>query len=634
MSEEHKICILDDFVKHCRLRPGLYCGDITDAQTIFKELIDNAIDEILNGYGNRIKLSTISLSDNNFGYLVQDNCGGIPIYPIPEYNNAIAAKLLITKANSSGKFDNSRYKYSCGLHGLGLTIVNSLSRRFILCSNDRKNNRVYRLETEQGKVVDERWIDYIVSEECIKSWNTLTTEKMENSLESINHQLGQPWWSTSVYSEPDETIFETTKAKLVSKSSLELISLLLNTEVILNDKIVDKFDPIQELGEGILSDKYYFIEVNCDSVKLMISFSWSSKEYDEIIKGAVNTSPCHIGLHVREVRNALGKVIENIDSNITSNDCRYGLRMFVSAFVSKPVFIGQIKYKLSEAKDWNKKNIESNLIEAFSKVFSENEEFKEAVIRRLLMCKDQFSKLNDMQYVNSIIKKGDDKRVKYGIGSEVYDCISSNREETELFIVEGKGAAGNLNKKRDRKKQAVLPLRGKLINILKLDEDIREIISNLEIRSMIKTIGVGIAPEEDLSQCRYGKIFICSDADPDGAQIEALILGAFLYLTPSLFNVGKIYIIQTPLYRQGGKFIWDEKDLIKGKKCDRFKGLGSMDADELFEAILDPATRKIKQVVLDNKSYAMDILSKAREKKDIMISNGIIIEEVYDKNRG
>jgi len=634
---KHKIDILDNSIDHIRKRPGMYISDISDAQTIFKELIDNAVDEVLNNYGNRINLETIKLPSKNYGYLVQDNCGGIPTYPVYNYNNQVVTKLLITKSFSSGKFDNERYKYSAGTHGLGLTIVNALSSKLIICSHDKNNKRIYRIQTKEGKVVDERWINYKVDPKS--SPVNFTQYNLGKGLvgdggsidtvENISLTLPEvPWWSTSAYSEPDETIFETTKAKIVSKNSLELISSLLGTNVSLNGNQVSKFDPKSDLEKEVLTDQYYFVDETVGSVKVMIAFSWSKGDYDEVIRGAVNTTPCHLGLHVKEARYALGKAIEKVDESITANDCRYGLRMFVSAFVSQPIFIGQTKYKLSEAKDWDKKEVSECLIKAFDKILEENEEFKSALIKRLLACKEQFSQLSDIQYVNSIIKKGNDKRVKYGVGSEVYECTSPKREETELFIVEGKGAAGNLNKKRNRKIQAILPLRGKLLNVLKLEGDVRTIFANNEIVAMVKTIGIGVAPDEDLSQCRYGKIFICTDADSDGAQIEALVLGAFTYLTPILFSVGKIYIVETPLYKQGGKFIWDEKDLIKGKKCDRYKGLGSMDADELYEAVLDPKTRRIKQVTLDDKAYVIDIMSKSREKRDIMIKNKIIVEDL------
>lgn len=599
IDPKNEMTFLDD-VEHCRARPGLYVNDIGTPYTLVKELIDNAVDEVINSYGNKVSIDITKLKDGEFGYLVQDNCGGIPLYNHSKFNQ-IVAKLLFTKSFSSGKFNNVRYKYSGGTFGLGLTIVNALSRSVIVQVNDRPNKRIYKLLLSCGKVKEEVFVDYQES----------------------------PWWSTSIYLEPDPTIFLSTKKQVdLPLLSLKLLSTYYNATVTINNVPVEKFIPLVEIDNEVYDNKYISVEASNSTAKITLFLGWSKTKFNEINRGSVNITPCYEGFHIKETKYAIGKVIASYSDLLVPSDASLGLRSFSSLLTTKPVFAGQAKTRLSWAEDWTD-DLQTQLISALKIKLDEIPDYRDFIVSRMVAYKKQMAQLSDTQFINSVIRKGDDKRTSRGVGIGIYDCTSSKRDETELYIVEGPSAAGGLLSKRNRSIQAVLPLRGKPLNVAKTN-NIRDILSNKEIRSIVNCVGVGVYPDEDITKCRYGKVIITVDADADGCNIRALLIGAFSYLTPSLITAGILYFAEAPLYKQNSKYYWDDTLLDKTKHFDRFKGLGSMEAAELEEVLLIPANRKLTKVELDDKSYILDIITSAREKKSIMIKNNVLDETMID----
>jgi topoisomerase-4 subunit B len=249
--------------------------------------------------------------------------------------------------------------------------------------------------------------------------------------------------------------------------------------------------------------------------------------------------------------------------------------------------------------------------------------------------------MSDQQYINSLIKSGNDRRTRASVEG-ITEATSANRKECELYVCEGKSARGNLVKTRNSRTQAILPLRGKPLNVANVG-DIKEIIGNREIQALINGIGCGIIPDVHMEDARYGKIIIACDADPDGKNIEALVIGALAFLNPhvledvyetntdtgerTLVRESMVYLLQAPLYKQDSTFIYDEKDLDMKKKFKRFKGLGSMSPEDAEVALVDPKTRRIKRVVLNgNREKILDIVTTSSEKKRIMVSAGLLVE--------
>lgn len=601
---QHKIKFLDD-ISHIRRRPGMYIDDIGTPKTLVKELVDNSIDEILNGYGKRIEITSERMNEDQYAYTVSDDCGGLPLYQVKELEGQTAARLIFTKSFSSGKFDHTRYKMSCGLHGLGLTIVNALSSRIFVQVHDRKKGRIYTLKTKDGQVVNE-------------GFSKIPEEP--------------PWWSTSILMEPDKTIFHSTKTRIDS-SPFKLIKLERDCSITVNGQEVKVFDPKSDIDSKVLQDyltaSAKITDKNGFEMRMSLGFTWSNTSFDESVYGAVNAAPCHNGMHIKEAKWAVGKSLEKLDDRIGMDDSCHGLRMFVSMFAANPVYTGQTKHRLAWADGYDQllaKRIQSEV----EKLLEENGDLRDQVVRRIVAYKKEMDKLSDMQLINSVVKQGDDRRTSKGVGIGIFDCTSKDRDSTELYIVEGKSAAGNLVAMRSIATQAVLPLRGKPLNVAKTTK-IKTILDNKEVVSLITCIGVGMHPHEDVEKCRYGKIIICTDSDPDGSQISALIVGALTFLTPKLVESGIVYEIDAPLYAQNGKFVWDEKGINKAKPFDRFKGLGSMSPEEVKHALLDASTRRLRRIVLDNKSHVLEIVQSAREKKNIMFKHGVIKTGVYDK---
>lgn len=593
-DDDHPIEILEG-VEHIRLRPGLYVYDIETPEIQVKEPIDNSIDEIQNGFGDWLNIEVTTLADGNHGYLIQDNCGGLPLKRMPKFDNQPIAKLLFLKTFSGGKFNNKRYKYSGGTYGLGLTVVNALSRKLVVDVNDRTGSQIYHLEFSNGELTDEQWIPYTDS----------------------------PKYSTSIYMEPDPKIYKSTKCK-INTIPMKLVALLGKADVYLNGSLIEPFDPKKEIDESVLGD-YIVVNLEKDPVTIQAFFSWSGTQWNEYSRGTVNVTPCQEGFHLQEMRRCIGKVLASKSDLINVSDAGYGLRQFVGFFTTAPVFSGQAKHRLSWPQDWTEDHSKA-LIDACKEAMDKSPVLIETVINRIVEYKKKLQELSDSQFVSSVVIKGHDKRSK-GVGAGIYDCTTPDRMKAELFIVEGKSAAGNLLQVRDKILQAVLPLRGKTLNVVNTN-DIKIILNNPEIVALVNSIGIGIHPDEDVKQSRYGKAILTTDADPDGSHIGALLTGALTFLTPSLIDGGMLYVARAPLYLQDGKYLWDESELNKSRTYKHFKGLGSMTPKQLYDSVVNPATRRLLQVRMDDKSLILETVNSSRERRAIMLKSGIIQEKL------
>jgi DNA gyrase subunit B len=584
---EQKVKFLSE-IEHIQLRPSMYIGSTDTPKHLIKEIIDNSCDEFLNNYATRVDIEM-----NDGEYIISDNGRGLPLYTVPDLENQVAAKLLCTKLFSGGKFvAGNNYTWSSGLHGVGMCCVAALSSMTVIVNTHKK----YFLHIENGEVKEEYF------------------DKKDKTL----------WWSTRVICKPSAEYFKTTKTQIdtlplsIAKGIKNAGSITINGEEVKSFNFQSVFET-QLLEEKVFASRLELGTVACD-----IQWGWSREDFNCQTRGTVNLVSS-TGWHERKILSSLGRAIyETLDKSITPEDAQYGLRVFINLFTQKPNFTSQTKERLSHIGD-EPEDFQRKLTDAFAKELRSNRDYLTLLQRRIIEYKKQLEKLTDNEFITSVVRTGDDKRKSRGIGVGIWDCTTTNRQDAELYIVEGQSASGHIRTTRNQKTQAVLPLRGKVMNAVAAN-DIKNILENKELLALVNAIGAGVSPLINISAIRYGKILIAADADIDGRQITNLILGALVYLVPDVVYAGHVYEVLSPLYEQNGKYFYNLDDVNTSKSFNRFKGLGSMNANEVEYTIVNPKTRCIRQVVLDDRDRVLHIMQSAFEKKRIMIEAGIVIE--------
>lgn len=581
MSEEQKIKVLSN-MEHIRLRPGMYIGDTENCETLYREVIDNATDECMNGYSKSLKVEYLK-EDSMQGIRVEDTGRGLPQY---EINGVPAARLLFTELFSGGKFDHTNYKFSSGLHGVGMTACNALSVKTRITSWNGKSR--YHAETCRGELVKEEIVlDNHASGTCVE-----------------------------VFGDPE--IFNSVKPK-VDVTSLRIAkSQMLGVDVSLNGEVINSLSYSDLFNEEKLIDADFNFSYETDNLKWLIIFGWSKHDFDCRSLGTCNLISVNRGLHLKLTRNA---ICEALNEKLGCSNADIGLRFHAAVYIPDAAFSSQTKENLTKSDSL--KNSYDEVLKRLKKYLNDYD--FEILKAKILKYKESMNNLSKSEFISSKVKKGSGKSPNRNLGLGIYECSSKDREGTELFIVEGKSAASGLVATRDTRKHAILPLRGKTLNVCSAD-DIERILNNKEIRAMVNTVGVGIAPDEDLDKIRYEKIIIASDADVDGANIAALVLGAFAYLTPELLKSGKLYRVRTPLYSQGGKYFYDQQGLDKKKPFSRFKGLGELDPPELAQ-IAFGENRILEQLNItsdEELNYIKSLVGSGSTKKALLQERGLL----------
>ncbi len=600
MSKEQNIKILEEF-DHIRLRPGMYIGVTDTPKTLVREVLDNSLDECLNGYSPSMSILT-GKDDEGHWAEVTDAGRGLPQYEMEDGGEMqVAAKLLFVKLFSGGKFDKDNYQISSGLHGVGLTVCNALSHKLQVTTWNGETR--YELEFSRGLVVKES----------------------KSPDESAS--------GTRVRIYPDAEIFTTTKFDVDTRSFQVAMTQRSGLSININGKEIEelKFSDIYTepmlLPEPLIlnythkEDTSHPTETDRNGFEFRVMMNWAEAEFDTRTVGSLNLISVNAGLHIRTAKNMVETVLHEKFGRFDPRDYSTGLRFHVSAFVPDPQFSSQSKETLT--KSLSLQYSTGDILTKFRKSLK-GIDF-EPLLTKIEKYKHSMKKLSQMDFVNSVVKKGSGRAPSRNLGLGIYECTAKNRDNTELFIVEGKSAAGGLVMERNKSTQAVLPLRGKTLNVAS-SGDLESILSNTEIKAMVNSVGVGISPEEDMERVRYDKIIIFADADPDGKNIAGLILGAFCWLTPELAKSGRLYVLKTPLYKQGGKYLYTDEDLDKKKPFKRFKGLGEMNPDELAVVSLHEETRQLIQLDVndDNIDEILALVGTGRAKKELLTNRGII----------
>jgi DNA gyrase subunit B len=568
-----------------RKRPGMYIGS-TDARGLHHiayEIIDNSVDEALAGFCDRIEV-TIN-RDNSM--TVEDNGRGIPVDIHPKYGKP-ALEIVLTTLHAGGKFEGKVYRVSGGLHGVGMSVVNSLSSW--LEAEIKRDGKVYFQRYEGGKPTSE--IKVIGQTESTGTKMTFLPDKAIFGEETFDYEI------------ISERLREVAFLNKGLKIELEDLRSGKREEFHYPQGIVEFVDYINRNKEGI--GKTFYFEGERNEVYLELAMQYNGG-YSENVYAFVNSiNTIEGGTHISGFRSAITRVMNDFarsrgyikenDEPVSGEDCREGLTAILNLKLKNPQFEGQTKTRLGNSEV--RGTVDSLVSERLASFLLENPDAADLMMKKILSAVR--ARLAAKRARDLARKKEGSE--SFALSGKLAPCSSKDVELTEVFIVEGDSAGGSAKQARNREFQAILPLRGKILNVEKARID--KVLSSDEIKAMISTIGTGIGDEFDISRLRYGKIVIMTDADVDGAHIRTLLLTFFFRYMKELVERGHVYIAQPPLYRirVGGKdrYVYSEKDLEGAKEIQRFKGLGEMNPEQLWETTMNPETRKLLRVTIQD----------------------------------
>ena len=580
-----------------RKRPGMYIGSTSSRglHHLVYEIVDNAVDEALAGYCDTIDVQINS--DNSI--TVVDDGRGIPV-DIQKKAGLPAVEVVFTILHAGGKFGGGGYKVSGGLHGVGASVVNALSEWLEV--EVYHGGKVYKQRYERGK--------------------TMYPLKIVGDCPSDKH-------GTKVTFLPDKTIFEETvyDYDTLKIRLRETAFLTKNLKIILRDDREDKKEKVFHYEGGIkefvtylnrsnvpLYDNVIYCEGKKDNVLVEVAMQHNDSYTENIYSFVNNINTPEGGTHLTGFRNALtktfndygrkNKLLKDNEPALTGEDIREGLTAIISVKIEEPQFEGQTKQKLgnSEARG----AVDSVVSEQLTYFLEQNPSVAKTIIEKSVLA----------QRARAAARKARDLTIRktvldgLSLPGKLSDCSSKHPEECEIYIVEGDSAGGSAKDARNKSTQAILPLRGKILNVEKARLD--RIYGNAEIKSMITAFGTGIHEDFDISKLRYHKIIIMTDADVDGAHISTLLLTFIYRFMPELIKQGYVYLAQPPLYKiEKNKRVWyaysDEElnNILKeigrdqNNKIQRYKGLGEMDAEQLWETTMDPEHRVLLRVTMN-----------------------------------
>ena len=580
-----------------RKRPGMYIGSTSSRglHHLVYEIVDNSVDEALAGFCTEI---FVQINEDN-SITVIDNGRGIPV-GINAKSGLPGVEVVFTILHAGGKFGGGGYKVSGGLHGVGASVVNALSEWLEV--KVFQNGNIYEQRYERGKVMYP-----------LKIVGSCDMEKT----------------GTEVHFLPDKEIFEDTvyDYNVLKQRLREMAFLTKNLRITLKDDREDKKEKVFHYEGGIkeyveylnkgnqaLYDEIIYCEGNKNGVNVEVAFQHNDGYSDNVYGFVNNITTPEGGTHVTGFRNAVtktfndyarsNKILKEKDPSLSGEDIREGLTAIISIKIADPQFEGQTKQKLgnSEARG----AVESVVTEQLTYFLEQNPSVAKTICEKSVLAqraREAARKARDLTRRKTALDG-------FNLPGKLADCSDKNSENCEIFIVEGDSAGGSAKSARKRETQAILPLRGKILNVEKARLD--RILGNAEIRTMITAFGTGIHEDFDISKLRYNKIIIMTDADVDGAHISTLLLTFFYRFMPDLIKKGHVYLAQPPLYKlEKNKKVWyaysdEELSAIlaevgrdQNNKIQRYKGLGEMDASQLWETTMDPEHRILKKVYFD-----------------------------------
>ena len=608
-----------------RKRPAMYIGSTgpNGLHHLIWEVLDNSVDEAMAGRCSSIKVSL----EKNGSVTVEDDGSGIPVKPHPK-TKISALTTVLTTLHAGGKFESGAYTVSGGLHGVGISVVNALSS-FVKVEVQRDGhfwNQDFDLGKPKSKIKRGK-----VSKKTGTKVNFLADPKIFNETQTYEYNIvSERLRQTAFLNKGLKISLIDNRVKPATKEKFHFKGGLVDFVEYLNEG----FEP---LHEKIIS----FSDQTKDS-EIEVALQWKNEDDVTVKSFANNIHTLEGGTHEEGLRTAVTKAINDFakkrnlhtDISLTGDDIREGMTGVVSVRVKEPQFEGQTKTKLGNTEMKSKVQVLIN--EEFPKWLSKNTQEGRAIVERCAVAaKARMSakKARELTKRKSILETS-------GLPGKLADCSSTDPTESELFIVEGDSAAGPAKQARDSRVQAILPIRGKIINVQKVTEN--RALQNEEISALIKAIGTGIKTQFNEEESRYDKIIFLTDADVDGAHIRTLLLTFFFKFMPGLITSGKVWISEPPLYRlkaaSGITYLKDDEALKvfkkenKNKKFDisRFKGLGEMNAGELWDTAMNPETRTLIKVTLADAKGAM---AKASDMFEVLMGNDVSKRKLFiEKN--
>jgi len=604
MEEEYgakQIKVLKD-LEAVRKRPSMYIGSTgpRGLHHLVNEAVDNSIDEVLAGYCQNIKVTIHS--DNSI--TVVDDGRGIPVAPHPVYKKS-ALELVMTSLHAGGKFDNKIYRVAGGLHGVGISVVNALSEWLEV--KVAREGKIWHQRYKRGKP--------LTKVECIG-------------------EMASPKNGTEISFKPDPEIFESIEFnwERVTRRLRELAFLNQGLHIEVEDERSGKkrtfvyeggiraFVKHLNRNREVLFEEPVYLQGEKDSITLEAAIQYNQSFIQDVFAFVNDINTEEGGTHLSGFKSGLTRTIndyikkkENKPIVLLGEDVREGLTAIINMKMPNPQFEGQTKTRLGNTEA--KGIVESIVHKNFSRYLEENPTIGKLVIQNVLSA----SRVREAAQKAREITRRKESLGGGTLPGKLAACSENNPEKNELFIVEGDSAGGSAKQGRDRRFQAILPLRGKILNVEKTH--LVKILNNEEIKSMITAIGTRIKDEFNLSRLRYHKIILMSDADVDGAHIRTLILTFFYRYMQDLIREGHVYIAQPPLYKVNGKnkeyFLYREESLKELRKelgeekleIQRYKGLGEMNPEQLWQATMNPATRTIFQVSIEDAVQADELFT-------------------------
>lgn len=616
-------------LEHVRIRPGMYIGStgFDGLHHLVKEIADNSIDEAIAGFATKVVITILA----DGGIRVDDNGRGIPVDIHPKTKKS-TLETVLTVLNAGGKFGGGGYKVSSGLHGVGSSVVNALSTKMI--AEVRKDGKIHHVEFAQGKT-------------------------QGNGLEVVGESDGK---GTSITFYPDPAIFRETTTfdyNWVSNYARHQAYLTKGILISVKDERTGARESfyfeggiksyVRKLNEGkeVVSDDIFYVEKQVEDSEIEIALQYNDTFAETIKPFANNVLTPEGGMHVVGFRTAMNRVINDYarkngllkekEPNLTGDDIKEGLTAVILVKLPDPQFEGQTKNKLGnpEVRGY----VDRVMTEYFGYYLEENPNIAKKIVGKATLAARARKAARAAR--DNVIRKGAFEGLN--LPSKLADCSSRNREDCELFIVEGNSAAGSAKEGRNPQIQAILPLRGKVLNTERARLD--KMLANQELVSLIKGLGVGIGDQFDINGLRYNKIIFMTDADVDGLHIATLLMTFFFRYMPEVIKAGHVYLAKPPLFgltkgtgsNRKIDYVYDEVALEKklsekieerkaaGTKIDptqerfkqagytaqnRFKGLGEMDAKQLWETTMDPENRILVQVHISDAEKADAVFTK------------------------
>jgi DNA gyrase subunit B len=585
-----------------RRRPGMYIGstDTRGLHHLVWELVDNSVDEALAGYCDEIVVT----AHRDGSISVRDDGRGIPVDKKEDGRSAL--EIVLTVLHAGGKFGGGGYKVSGGLHGVGLSVVNALSER--LDANVFRDGKEYHQSYVRG----------------------VPQTPVQTVGKSTGHGTLIRFW-------PDSHMFPDTTwdRDLILHRLREMAFLNKGLKIVLDDENLDypytfyfeggilAFVHYLNHGKGLVNQVPFYVDREVESTQIEISLQYNQTFVENVLAFANNIHTAEGGSHVTGFRaaltNALNRyarkagVLKEQDPNLTGEDVREGLTAVISVKLLEPQFEGQTKTKLGNAEVQG--HVSTVLTEGLSQYLDENPAEGRRIIEKSLTAaraREAARKARDLVQRKSLLEST-------MLPGKLADCSERDPHRCELFIVEGDSAGGTAKAGRDRRTQAILPLRGKILNVEKARLD--KVLTSEEIRNLITALGTGIGERFEYEKLRYWRIVIMTDADVDGSHIRTLLLTFFFRYFPALIEQSHIYMAQPPLYKveKGKQVAWVYSDAERDKetkrmganvKVSRFKGLGEMNADQLWETTMNPEQRVLLRVDIEDAAAVSDIFEK------------------------